>query len=69
MRVFTVERTGADERVAARLDHLARREMGRLDFTASLAATLDEPCAVLAGAAKDPKHAERVSSVLSRGGI
>ncbi|MBI0534170.1 hypothetical protein D9599_01095 [Roseomonas sp. KE2513] len=68
MRVFTVERTGAGERVATLLDHLARREMGGPDFTASLAATLDGACAVLAISAKDARRVERVSSALSGAG-
>ena len=68
MRVFTVERTRAGERVAALLDQLARRAMGSPDFAAALAATLDGACAVLAVAAKDPQRVESVSSSLSRAG-
>ncbi|TPG46426.1 hypothetical protein EAH89_24755 [Roseomonas nepalensis] len=68
MRVFTVERTRVGERVAALLDHLARRAMGGSDVAAALAATLDGACAVLVVAAKDPRRVEAVSSSLSRAG-
>ncbi|MBX6743076.1 MAG: hypothetical protein IRY87_13635 [Acetobacteraceae bacterium] len=64
LRVFTVERTAAGERVAAVLDHLARREMGGPDFAAALAATLDGASAVLAVVARDARRVERVRSVL-----
>src|ERR1700761_4398486 len=53
LRIFTVERTAAGERIAALLDCLARREMGSQEFAAALAATLDGAIAVLAVAAKD----------------
>jgi hypothetical protein len=64
LRVFTVEQTIAGERVAAVLDHLARREMGSPDFAAALAATLDGTSAVLAVTAKDVMRLERVRSAL-----
>ena len=64
LRLFTVERTIAGERVAAVLDRLARREMGGPDFAAALAATLDGACAVLAVAARDAARVERVRSAL-----
>src|SRR5579875_191691 len=65
LRVFTVERTAAEERVAAVLDRLARREMGSPDFAAALAATLDGANAVLAVTARDATQVERVRSALS----
>ena len=64
LRVFTVERTAEGERVAAALDHLARREMGGSDFAAALAVTLDGASAVLAVAARDARRVERVRSGL-----
>jgi hypothetical protein len=66
--VFTVERTTAGERVAAVLDRLARREMGSPDFAAALAATLDGASAVLAVAAREAAHVERVRSALGGAG-
>ena len=64
LRIFTVERTAEDERVAALLDRLARREMGGSGFAAALAATLDGGSAVLAVAAKDARRAERLRTAL-----
>lgn len=64
LRVFTVERTAAGERVAAVLDRLARREMDNPDFAAALAATLDGASAVLAVTARDATYLERVRSAL-----
>ncbi|MDI3307684.1 MAG: hypothetical protein QJR07_11345 [Acetobacteraceae bacterium] len=64
LRVFTVERTAAGERVAVVLDRLARREMGGPDFAAALAATLDGVSAVLAVVARDARRVERVRSAL-----
>lgn len=65
LHVLTVERTATGEHVAAVLDHLARREMGSPDFAAALAATIDGASAVLAVAAKDATHFERMRSALS----
>ena len=65
LRVFTIERTAAGERVAAVLDRLARREMGSPDFAAALAATLDGASAVLAVAARDARRVERMRSAFS----
>jgi hypothetical protein len=64
LRVLTVERTAAGERIAAVLDQLARREMGGRDFAAALAATLDGAHAALAVAAKDPARIERLRAAL-----
>jgi hypothetical protein len=64
LQVFTVERTSPDERVAAVLDRLARREVSSPDFAAGLAATLDGATAVLAVAARDARCIERVRSAL-----
>lgn len=64
LRVFTVERTAAGERVAAVLDRVARREMDNPDFAAALAATLDGASAVLAVTARDATYVERVRSAL-----
>src|SRR4051812_47967261 len=60
LRVFSVERTRPDERVAAVLDQLARREMGSPYWAAALAATMDGAYAVLAVAAKDAQRVERI---------
>ncbi|MBS0641766.1 MAG: hypothetical protein JSS43_18030 [Proteobacteria bacterium] len=65
MRVFTVERTAAGERVAAVLDQLAQREMGDHAFAAALAATLDGTKAVLVASARDSARIERLSVTLS----
>ena len=64
LRVFTLERTAAGERVAAVLDRLARREMSGPGFAAGLAATLDGASAVLAVAALDAARVERLRSAL-----
>lgn len=64
LRLLTVERTAAGERVAAVLDGLARREMGGADFAAALAATLDGGSAVLAVTALDAARVERVRAGL-----
>jgi hypothetical protein len=65
LRVFTLQQTTAEERVAAVLDGLARREMGGAEFAAAAAATLDGATAVLAVAARDAARVERVQSALS----
>ncbi|MFC3124162.1 hypothetical protein ACFOD4_03745 [Pseudoroseomonas globiformis] len=65
LQLFTLERTKQEERVAALLDRLARREMGGPDFAAAMAMALDGSCAVLAMAARDKERIQRVRSALS----
>jgi hypothetical protein len=68
LRLFTLERTGAGERIATVLDGLARGAMGGPDFAAALVATLDGGCAVLAVTARDARRVERVGAGLHRAG-
>ncbi|TCZ64877.1 hypothetical protein [Roseicella aquatilis] len=65
IRVFAVERTAAGERIAAVLDHLARRAMGGPDLAAALAATLDGARAVLVVGARDARRVEAVRAALT----
>jgi hypothetical protein len=68
LRLFTLERTGAGERIATVLDGLARGAMGGPDFAAALVATLDGGCAVLAITARNARRVERVGAGLHRAG-
>lgn len=68
LRVFTVQRTAADEDVAATLDHVARLGLGSPDFAAALAATLDGATAVLAVTAKDAARIKQLQAILSGSG-
>jgi hypothetical protein len=68
LRLFTLERTGAGERIGTVLDGLVRGAMGGPDFAAALVASLDGGCAVLAVTARDAWRVERISSGLSRAG-
>jgi hypothetical protein len=65
---FTLERTGAGERIASVLAGLARNGMGGPDFAAAPAATLDGECAVLAVTAREARRVERVGAGLHRAG-
>jgi hypothetical protein len=67
LRVLTVERTAAGERIAAVLDQLARHEMGGPNFAAALAVTLDGAHAALAVAARDATRIERLRATLLGG--
>ncbi|HWL83856.1 MAG TPA: hypothetical protein VNR89_23115 [Roseomonas sp.] len=64
MRVFSLERTAPDERLAFVLDGLARRTMGGSDFAAAVAATEDGSMAVLVAAAKDARRIDRLGKAL-----
>jgi hypothetical protein len=67
-RLFTLERTGAGERIGTVLDGLARGAMGGPDFAAAPVASLDGGCAVLAVTARDARRVERVGAGLHRAG-
>jgi hypothetical protein len=63
LRLFTLGRTGAGERIATVLDRLARGTMGGPDVAAAPVATLDGGCAVLAVLAVTAREARRVEWV------
>lgn len=63
--VFSVERTGEDEVVAAFLNRLARRHMLGRDGAAALAATADGGRAVLAVTARDTAVIEGLRAALA----
>jgi hypothetical protein len=68
LRLFTLARTGAGERMATVLDGLARGAMGGPDFAAAPVATLDGGCAVLAVTVREASRVEWVRPGLGRAG-
>ncbi|WP_419899164.1 hypothetical protein [Roseomonas sp. USHLN139] len=64
-QVFTLERTSPEEKLAALLDRLARRELGG-DLAAGLAASLDGATAVLVVTAREAARVARFRAALAR---